>query len=75
MKIHKKINKKIIVVDKKSLLFDDVDYQLSCKSKKTYESAWLAKFAADEQYTTYFKKLTWYKCKYCGKWHLTSLEK
>lgn len=52
--------------------FDEADFERSCKSKKHYSSAWQAKFAADEQEKLHSVKLSWYKCKYCGQWHLTS---
>jgi len=69
-KKQKKIN--CLVTDKSSLLFDNLDYFMSCKSKNSYESEWQAKFAADEQYEYNKIELKWYRCPYCNKWHLTS---
>ena len=56
----------------KTFFFDNADYERSCTSKNKYDSEWQAKFAADEQMKRCNVKLSWYKCKYCNGWHLTS---
>lgn len=56
----------------RAFFFDEADYARSCASKNSYESEWQAKFAADEQMKRCKISLSWYKCKYCGNWHLTS---
>ena len=54
------------------LLLDPDDLSRSCTSKKCYESEWQAKFVADESMARQRGlRLSWYKCKYCGGWHLT----
>ena len=58
--------------DRNSPLFDYGDYLRSCSSKKSYDSEWLARFAADEcAMRQPGLRLSWYLCGYCGKWHLT----
>ena len=56
------------------ILLDADDLAKSCTSKNAYESEWDAKYAADEcMGYDRFLILSWYKCKYCGKWHLTEI--
>ena len=46
--------------------------ELSCLSKKKYDTYWQAKFAADEQMSFCpCLKLRVYECEYCNKWHMT----
>jgi len=61
------------VVDVKSILHDDYEYVLSCKGKKCYESEYQAKYTADVQYESGKTnvRLHWYKCKFCGMYHLS----
>lgn len=56
----------------KTFFFDAANCQRSCKDKKGYDTKWQAQFAIDEVESKYNVKLTFYLCKYCGKWHLTS---
>lgn len=43
-----------------------------CEGKKAYDTDWQAKFAADECFQLRGARLSWYKCEFCGLWHLTS---
>lgn len=72
MKRKKKLKKSYRILDKSDILFNEADFINSCAAKKKYESEWQAKFTADEQYEKFKVILSWYKCEYCGKWHLTS---
>lgn len=54
------------------MFVDDGDVERSCRSKNAYDSEYQAKFAADEQMSFHRGlRLSWYRCRYCGKWHLT----
>ena len=64
---------KHIVTDKNSILFDDVHYNLTCKSKKAYSTEYHAQYAIDESEAKGTPPLRYYKCPYCKNFHLTSL--
>ena len=59
------------IMDKSNPLFDDLDYQLSCKDKKKYDSIYQAQYASDEFFKLKGYRLNAYKCAYCNKYHLT----
>jgi len=64
------------IVDKSSPLFDTDDFQRSCSSKKKYTTPYHAMFAIDEcQSRQPSLKLSYYKCPYCGNYHLTEVTK
>ena len=42
------------------------DRQRSCEGKVKHETEWQAASEAKE------KGLSWYRCRWCGGWHLTS---
>jgi hypothetical protein len=61
-----------VCTDRSSPLFDKEHFNMSCKGKVGHETEWQAKNAADYAYEKNGAELSWYKCPYCGKWHLTS---
>ena len=74
MKKRKKKCSKKLQQSSNDILFDADDFSRSCSSKKAYETDWQAKFAADEcKSRDPTLMLSWYKCRYCGKWHLTEV--
>lgn len=63
----------IVVTDKSSPLFDELDYKSSCTDKKTYTTPYDAQYAVDiAQSCDYMLHLSYYKCPYCKNYHLTS---
>lgn len=65
------MKKKYKVVSTESPLFDNDDFSRSCSSKKKYTTPYHAQFAIDEsQYRDSKLKLSYYKCPYCGNYHL-----
>ena len=64
------------VSDLLGMFEDGNEIVLSCTSKKGYDTEWLAKFAADEQEERHpGLMLDWYRCRHCGKWHLTEVKR
>ena len=64
-------NKREVVIDATSPLFDSFDEYSTCKSKNAYDSEWQAQFVVDETEKKSGKILDFYQCPYCNKWHLT----
>ena len=61
------------VTDPSSPLFDEFDMEKTCSSKSGYPSEWTAKFAADETSSMSGARIGFYRCPYCGLFHLTEL--
>ena len=57
--------------DPNSILRDEMKYSLMCKSKKSYDSEYQAKYSADEFARIRGGKTRVYLCPYCHKWHIT----
>lgn len=61
-------------VNNSDILFDFDNYSKSCSYKVGYESEFDAMYAAERQEARHrMLKLDWYRCEYCGKWHLTEV--
>lgn len=63
-----------IVTDPDSILFDEDMFAKTCSSKKKYTAPNHAQFDIDMIESRNPKiKLSYYKCPYCGNWHLTEI--
>lgn len=61
------------VVDKNSPLFNEAEFALMCRDKKVYTTPHHAQYEIDIIQSRDSKvKLSYYKCPYCGNFHLTS---